>query len=68
MKHTINTSWVFMHRPKPGEPGTTELYGVRWTDGYEQLFADMPEQQTLAYIRRAGIKDPMGHTKRKANN
>jgi len=68
MKHTINESWDFMHRPKPNEPGTTELYGVRWADGFERLFADMPEQQTLAYIRRSGIKDPMGHTKGKANN
>jgi hypothetical protein len=68
MKHTIIESWDFMDRPKPGDPETIELYGVRWTDGYERLFADMPEQQTRAYIRRAGIKDLMGHTKGKADN
>lgn len=68
MKHTINESWDFLQRPKEGEPDIIELYGVRWADGFERLFADMPEQQTRAYIRRAGVKDPMGLTEGKANN
>lgn len=68
MKHTINESWDFMRRPVDDEPGAFVLYGVRWVDGFERLFSDMPDQQTLAYLRRKGIKDPMGLTKRKANN
>lgn len=68
MKHTINDSWEFMSRDKDCEPGTTELYGIRWSDGHEVLFKDMPEKQTLAYIKRAGIQDLMGHTTGKANN
>lgn len=69
MKHTIDESWDFLHRPSvEGVPGSVEIYGVRWADGFERLFVDMPEQQTLAYIKRSDVKDPMGFTKGKANN
>ena len=68
MKHTINDRWEFMVTELNDGLGTKSVYGVRWADGHEILFKDMPEQQTKAYLKRAGLKDPKGHLENKANN
>lgn len=53
MSHTIDDSWDFMWLD--AGDGGRRLYGVRWADGHEVLFKDMPVKQVEAYIKRAGI-------------
>ncbi len=54
MKHTINERWDFMY--EDNSDGSKKIFGVRWEDGHEVLFKDMPVQQVEAYIKRSGIK------------
>lgn len=68
MKHTITSSWVFIVEDVNDGQDTKKLVGIRWADGHEVLFKDMPEQQTRAYLRRAGLRDPKGFLDNKANN
>jgi hypothetical protein len=68
MSHTINTSWDFISVDLNDGQGTKSLIGVRWADGHEVLFKDMPAQQTKAYLKRAGVKDPKSYLDNKVNN
>lgn len=55
-------------RARLRDHGARRIYGVRWADGHELLFADMPEQQTRAYLKRKGIGDPKKVLKARVTN